>query len=236
MIDAEFLSEQVKKLDVNLTKDQIKKFDTYAEFLLEYNKKVNLTSIVEPNDIIIKHFYDSLILLMVVDLKRGSSLIDVGTGAGFPGVPIKIVRPDINLFLLDSLNKRLIFLRELMSKLGLNSEILHMRAENAGNCKEFREKFDFVTSRAVATLNILAEYCLPLVKIDGYFIALKGPNIDEELDGIETSLYKLGGKIVNTKSFILPDGSKRNLILIKKVSKTPEIFPRNSLKIAKKPL
>lgn len=212
------------------------KFNTYSIFLREYNEKVNLTRITEPSEIEEKHFLDSILPLDYIDIPKKSNLIDVGTGAGFPGVPIKIVRDDINLTLLDSLEKRLVFLRELSEKLGQKNTFIHSRAEMAGIDKNLREKFDFVTSRAVASLPVLCEYCLPLSKVGGTFFALKGPNIEEELSSAKNAIKVLGGKLEKVIEYTLPSGSARTLVIIKKISPTPSKYPRQRVKLNEKPL
>ena len=175
------LFEEAKKLDIYLNESQLEKFKIYMDFLLEYNSHTNLTAITDPNDIMIKHFLDSIILNKFVEIQKNAKVIDVGTGAGFPGVPLKIFREDIDLTLVDSLNKRIKFLNELMGKINLKADIIHARAEELSHNLKYRESYDLAVSRAVAPLNILCEYCLPYVKIGGCFVALKGANVDEEI-------------------------------------------------------
>ena len=233
----EILRESARELDIKLTQQQLIQFDVYLQFLVQYNEHTNLTSITEPSQIVIKHFLDSLLLTKSVKIVENSKVVDIGTGAGFPGVPVKIAYPEIKLSLIDSLNKRLIFLEELSEKLGINYEIIHKRAEECGKDLNYREKFDIVTSRAVASLNVLAEYCLPYAKVGGIFVALKGPNVEEEINNAKTAILKLGGKIVGKRNFDLPDGSgKRSIIIVEKVKNTPSEYPRQGVKIAKKPL
>ena len=210
--------------------------DVYAEFLVEYNQKVNLTAITDPVGIAVKHFLDSLLLLAAADIPAGASLIDVGTGAGFPGVPVHLTRDDLHLTLLDSLNKRIVFLQELCQRLNVNASLLHARAEDAGRDPSLREQFDFATARAVASLPVLCEYCLPFVRVGGIFVALKSRNAAEETALAGHALALLGGRAETERSFILPDSSERCILLIRKISHTPPKFPRPAAKMAKSPL
>ena len=198
---------------------------------------MNLTALTEARDVALKHFCDSILLLKFVEIPNNSSLIDVGTGAGFPSVPIKIVRPDIKLCLLDSLNKRLTFLAEVVKELELTDvKIVHSRAEDGSRKPELREKFDFATSRAVAQLNVLAEYCLPYIKVDGAFLAMKGKYSEEEISNAKNAIKLLGGKTTNVDTYHLVDSSERTVISIKKIVKTDKAYPRTSAKIKSKPL
>lgn len=210
--------------------------EVYEKLLTEWNKKINLTAITDPDEIVIKHFYDSLLVLKNVDIPENSSIIDVGTGAGFPGMVLKIVRPDLNVTLLDGLNKRLVFLGEVAKQLQLDCNIVHSRAEDAAKKAEYREKFDFAFARAVAKLNVISEYCIPYLRIGGKFIALKGPGASEEVAAADNAVKILGGESIITKTDYLPDKSERNLCIIKKISQTSPEYPRNSAKISKKPL
>ncbi|RPF43131.1 16S rRNA m(7)G-527 methyltransferase [Hydrogenoanaerobacterium saccharovorans] len=221
---------------IDLDDLQLDKLELYANTLVEWNQKINLTAITEPNEIAVKHFLDSLLLLNAVQIPQNSSLIDVGTGAGFPSVPCKVVRGDIRLTMLDSLNKRINFLNALCEALGIESVNIHARAEEGGRNAKLREHFDIATARAVANLRELAEYCLPFVKTGGVFAALKGYDIDEELDQAKRAIKELGGKIVDVKKYILPDESKRSIVMIEKISQTPTKYPRQPAKIAKSPL
>lgn len=230
------IAEIVESFGVQLSYSQKAAYERYAELLIQWNEKINLTAITEPKQIGIKHFLDCLMIFKNADIPMGAKIIDVGTGAGFPGIVMKIARPDIKLTLLDSLNKRLIFLREVCDELGLDAEIIHFRAEEAGRKKEYRENFDIATARAVARLNILSEYCLPFVKKDGYFISMKGPAAEEELKEAYVALKTLGAKAEGVKTETLPDGDKRSFVFIKKISQTPTQYPRISAKISKKPL
>ncbi len=233
----DILREKATQSGINLTDDQIEKLRIYYELLIEWNEKMNLTALTEPEDVALKHFCDSILLLSYADIKEGSSLIDVGTGAGFPSVPIKIVRPDIKLCLLDSLNKRLVFLQEVVDKLQLeNVEIVHARAEDGAKKPALRERFDFATSRAVAQLNVLSEYCLPYVKVGGSFLAMKGKYSEEEIDNAKSAIKTLGGKISKVDTYNLIDTSERTIINIKKLSATDKRYPRTSAKIKSKAL
>lgn len=211
------------------------RLEKYAEMLIEKNKVMNLTAITEPQEIAIKHFYDSLIPLGQIDIPKGASVIDVGTGAGFPGMVLKIARPDINLTLLDSLNKRLVFLSEVCEELGLEANIIHGRAEETAR-GELRESFDFAFARAVAQLNVLCEYCLPYVKVGGKFIAMKGKKAAEELREATKAISVLGGSLDAFLEDNLPDGAERGTVIIKKISQMPPKYPRAGGKIAKSPI
>lgn len=227
---------QAKKIDVILDEEQIQKFYKYMELLLEWNKKINLTAIVEPRDVILKHFVDSLTICK--ELQKNKTLADIGTGAGFPGIPVKILRPDLDITLIDSLNKRVNFLTMVIEALKLEKIIaLHGRIEDFGKNKKYREKFDYVTSRAVANLSTLSEYMIPLAKIGGKCICMKGSNIDEELKNAEKAIKTLGGKIEKVDTFLLPDTDMgRNIILIKKEKATPNRYPRKAGTPAKEPI
>lgn len=230
----EFIKE-LMKIGVFLTEEQLKKIDIYCQYLLEYNSHTNLTAIKEPNQVYLKHFYDSLTLVKAIDLKQYSTLLDIGTGAGFPGMVLKIVYPHLEVTLLDSNNKKINFLQELTMKLGLtNIHFYHGRAEDF--CQKNREKFDVVTARAVSNMTTLSELCLPLTKINGYFIAMKGSN-KEEITTASSAIQKLGGTIEECFNFLLPiEESERNIIKIFKERQTPKEFPRRYEKIIKNPL
>lgn len=232
--DYKFCGEVLKKygFDGGLSEESYEKFAIYAKFLVEYNKKVNLTAITEPDEIFVKHFLDSIFLLKYVEIPSGSSIIDVGTGAGFPSVPLKIVRPDIKITLLDSLNKRVDFLRQLCERLDIDAEFVHARAEEVGQNADYRERFDFACARAVSAMNILSEFCIPLVRVGGSFIALKGHS--EDIYASENSVKILGGEIENLYEYSLAGNKK--LVCVKKISHTPPKYPRNSGQIKKKPL
>lgn len=210
------------------------KLEIYCNFLVEYNQNVNLTAITEPSEVWLKHFADSILLLKNVDIPENSSLIDVGTGAGFPSVPIKIYRNNIKLTMLDSLNKRVVFLEKLCEKLGIEAECLHGRAEEYGKKEAFREQFDFATARAVAAMPTLCEYCMPFVKKGGSFVAMKGPN--ENADAAAHAVNTLGGKNIDVIDYTLGKDDSRSIFCVKKISHTPTKYPRNSGQIKNKPL
>lgn len=225
---------------IELSEEQKKQFETYFHELVETNKVMNLTSITEKNQVYLKHFYDSLVLDFVDDklLTEELTLCDVGSGAGFPSIPLKIVNPKLKITIVDSLNKRIKFLDTLVNKLGLDGvTLVHGRAEEVGKNKLYREKFDIVTARAVAALNVLTELCLPLARVNGTFIAMKSEKAPEELDNATYSIQVLGGKVTDQKSFKLPnDEGIRNFIFIDKIKNTPGKYPRKPGTPAKKPL
>lgn len=215
----------------------LEKLNKYAELLTEWNEKINLTAITDPEGIVIKHFLDCALLLDKVELKENARVIDVGTGAGFPGMVLKIFRPDIKLTLLDGLNKRLVFLNEVANQLGLSDvETVHLRAEEAGRRQNFRESFDLVTARAVARQNLLYEYCLPLCKVGGVFCAMKGPSAEDEVKESAAASKLLGGAKPQILHETLTGEEIRTFVITKKISQTPPKYPRVSAKIAKQPL
>jgi len=195
MIDTQALLTLCRQAELPLTEEMAARLDLYAQLLVDWNQKINLTAITEPKDIVVKHFLDSLLLTKAVQLPQGASLIDVGTGAGFPSVPVAVLRGDIKLTLLDSLNKRLVFLQELCGQIGVAACCVHARAEDGGRDKKLREQFDFACARAVANLRDLSEYCLPFVKVGGAFIALKGPDWQEELAEGKNAIGTMGGRL-----------------------------------------
>ncbi len=201
MIDKVILKEEAEKLGVLLDDTALDRFDIYAERLVETNKTLNLTAITDPEGILYKHFVDSLSLLSCVDLQMSAKAIDVGTGAGFPGVVLLIARPDLKMTLLDGTNKRLVFIDSLLRELGLNADTVHQRAELAGKDANFREKYDLVTARAVANLNTLGEYCLPFVRVGGIFAPMKAVKTDEEIAMSEGAIKLLGGRIREIKHY-----------------------------------
>ncbi|MCQ2362827.1 MAG: 16S rRNA (guanine(527)-N(7))-methyltransferase RsmG [Acidaminococcaceae bacterium] len=231
----EVFLDKIKQAQITLTERQIDQFVRYYELLTETNKVMNLTALTEPEDVAVKHFIDSL---TVYDgAMHNATLADVGTGAGFPGVPLKIYDSSIKITLLDSLAKRLKFLETLTGELGLQNIVrIHARAEDGGRDKKLREQFDFVTARAVARLNVLAEFCLPLVKVGGRFIAMKG-EAAEEIREAEQAIALLGGRIAGIKDIKLPNlADRRTLVIIEKIKTTPNKYPRKAGMAAKEPL
>ena len=227
--------EELKKIEIEINSDQITQLEEYYKLLIEWNEKINLTAITEKEEVYLKHFYDSLTIVKVIDLNKVESLCDIGTGAGFPGLVLKILFPHLKVTLVDSLNKRLLFLDKVISVLNLNNvETIHMRAEDFSRVN--REKFDVVTARAVASLPTLLEICLPSVQINGYFIPLKG-NVIEELKTSEKALKELDATIIKHESFLLPkENSNRTILLIKKEKMTNKKYPRTFSEIKKKTL
>lgn len=236
MYNTSLLLSDAQNLGIELSQEQLNRFDILSQLLVEQNKTMNLTAITDPDGIAIKHFADSISVLTAADIPQGARVLDVGTGAGFPALPLLIMRPDIDLTMIDSTAKKLKYVENTVNELGLIAQTLHARAEEAGQSKEYRESFDFVVSRAVAALNVLCEYCLPFVKTNGYFIAMKGAKAQEEIDGAKSAIKILGGKIVAEKTFSLSDGGERTLVVIKKISHVSSKYPRPSAQIAKKPL
>ncbi|MEE3450625.1 MAG: 16S rRNA (guanine(527)-N(7))-methyltransferase RsmG [Acutalibacteraceae bacterium] len=233
----EILKKYASDIKINLNDKAVNHFNNYMDKVLEWNEKINLTSITDKDEFVVKHFCDSLSLFSAVDIKTGAKVIDIGTGAGFPGVPMKIARPDINLTLLDSLNKRINFLNDIVLLSDeLKSEAIHGRAEDFSKLNEYREKYDIAVSRAVANLAALTEYCLPFVKVGGYFVSMKGPEYKEELENAKKAIDILGGTLEDVISLTLPDGSMRTIIKIKKIKNTPAKYPRRGVKINKSPL
>ena len=222
--------------NIPINEKQKSDFEIYAKMLVEWNKKMNLTSITQENEIAIKHFIDSISVIKYLNLNKNASLIDIGTGAGFPGIPIKIMYPDMKLTLLDSLNKRLIFLNEVCNLINVKADIVHARAEELSQKDNYREKFDYAISRAVANLPSLCEYCMPYVKKGGLFISMKGSDGEKELSLAKNAVSVLGGKFEKLYQFYLPDESMRSIITISKVSTTPAKYPRRGTKISKNPL
>lgn len=243
MMTAEFeerLNRELDQFSIKLENNQMNQFYKYFEFLVEWNKVMNLTAITEQNEVITKHFVDSLALIKAMKEieDKEYSVIDVGTGAGFPGIPLKIAFPQLNITLMDSLNKRVKFLNEVIEQLGLERiQAVHSRAEDLGRDKEYREKYDLSVSRAVANLSTLAEYCLPFVKVGGCFISYKSGKIEEELTAAKHAVFLLGGKVAGVESFVL-DGAdaERTLVRIEKVSEISKKYPRKAGIPGKEPL
>jgi 16S rRNA (guanine(527)-N(7))-methyltransferase RsmG len=234
MIDKNRFCSLAKENEIILDDTALERFDTYAELLVEWNGKMNLTAITEPEEIEVKHFLDCLMLTKYFQLEYNQTVIDVGAGAGFPSVPLLIYKPDLCLTMMDAINKRLTFLDAAVHALGLEAQLIHERAEAAGQDENYREKFDLATARAVAPMNVLAEYCLPFVKVGGYFVSLKGSNDDTQsaISAIET----LGGEVVDNISYKLNGTEPRSIVIVKKISQTPTQYPRKSKKISTKPL
>ena len=231
------LQNYIKDYKITLTENQYEQFQKYFELLAEWNEKMNLTAITDESGVALKHCADSLSLLNFVDIPQNSSLADVGTGAGFPGVVLKIARPDIKLTLIDSLNKRLVFLGEVCAQLGIEAELIHSRAEDGARDEKLRESFDFAVSRAVARMNVLSEYCLPYVKVGGAFCAMKGAQANEEFKESLNAINTLGGKLEKKYFFELPEnGGERAIAVVRKVKNTPQKYPRQSGKIKAKAL
>lgn len=234
MIDKVRFSALCEKNGILLDDVMLDRFDIYAELLVEWNKKMNLTAITEPQEIEVKHFLDCLMLTKFYDLEKVNTAVDVGAGAGFPSMPILIYKPEIEFTLLDSLNKRLTFLSVVNNELGLNAKLVHSRAEVSGQDENFRECYDMATARAVAPMNVLAEYCIPFVKKGGAFVALKGSNDDISQAG--DAIKVLGGEIESNVSYMLNDSEPRTIAVIRKISQTPTQYPRKTKKISVKPL
>ncbi len=237
MVTKQFI-DALKKQDIQLNERQLEQFERYYHILVEGNKRINLTAITDREGVYIKHFYDSLTPSFYDDFTRYKNLCDVGAGAGFPSIPLKICYPHIKVTIIDSLKKRIDFLTSLVEDLQLeNVELLHGRAEDIGQDRSYREGFDLVTARAVARLNVLAEYCLPLCRVGGNFIAMKGSAIDEELQDGKRAIGQLGGKLIKQESLHLPkEEGERSLLWVEKVKKTPKTFPRKAGTPQKRPL
>jgi 16S rRNA (guanine527-N7)-methyltransferase len=233
MITEQFVL-QAKQMNITITKTMQEQFEYYYKKLVEYNKKVNLTAITEKQEVYIKHFLDSIVIAS--ELRQNATLVDVGTGAGFPSLPLKIVRPDLRVVMVDSLNKRVVFLQELIKELNLNNiTAVHARAEDF--VKTNREQFETIVARAVASLNTLSEYCLPFVKVGGFFYAYKSSHVEEELNGADAAIKLLGGVVVQKKSVTLPQTQiERSIVIIKKVKSTPKQYPRDKNRAKTQPL
>ncbi|HBH12806.1 MAG: Ribosomal RNA small subunit methyltransferase G [Clostridiales bacterium 38_11] len=236
------MNNQVETLfrqsDIAITTQQINQFLDYEKLILKWNQNINITAITRSRDIYIKHFIDSAVINQYIGNNQPYSMIDVGTGGGFPGIPMKIMDETIQLTLLDSLKKRIAFLQAVVENLELKEvKLMHGRAEDFGSNVDFREKYDVATSRAVASINILAEYCLPFVKIGGVFIALKGENIEDELKNGEKAVKLLGGEVSSVIQYVIPGTDiGRSVVIIKKMDNTPEKYPRKAGTPSRKPL
>jgi len=232
------LKNNLDRMNIKVTENQIKQFDQYYEMLVEWNKVMNLTAITEYDEVIVKHFSDSLSIVKMQDMQQDMKIIDIGTGAGFPGIPLKIVFPDLQMTLLDSLNKRVKFLNAVIENLGLNNiETLHGRAEDFARRKEYRETYDMCVSRAVANLSTLSEYCIPYIRVGGIFISYKSGEIEQEADKSKKSVKILGGDIIKVEKFNLTDTEiGRSFVKIEKNKETPKEYPRKAGIPAKDPL
>lgn len=235
----EFIEKMQEKsifLNIHFSVKQTEQFFEYMNLLIEWNKKMNLTAIIEPEEIILKHFIDSMTILK--NIENGAKIVDVGTGAGFPGIPLSIMKSDLKITLVDSLNKRLIFLQEVVHKLQLkNVEIIHARAEEFGQNKKYRENFDIATSRAVANLATLSEYLIPLVKVGGKVVAMKASELQQEVEDAKKAINILGGKIEKIEEFNLPQSNiGRTIVTIKKEKQTPNKYPRKPGTPSKEPI
>lgn len=234
----QLLTDGCEKLGIQLTEKQKQQFHRYYQLLMEWNRHVNLTSVTEYADVMVKHFLDSLCMVKLMDMHTAGNVMDVGSGAGFPGIPLKIIFPDMQLTLLDSLNKRIQFLEALQDELGLEGVLaIHGRAEDMGRDRKYREKFDLCISRAVAKLPVLSEYCIPLVCVGGSFVAYKSGKVQAELESSQEAIRRLGGSLGEEKRFTVPESDmERTLIQIKKIRKTPGKYPRKSGMPGKMPL
>lgn len=234
MINKQLLLDYLTEYGITVDENAPHRLDSFAQTLVEWNKVMNLTGITEPDEIVVKHFVDCLMLLKYVDFKDGETLIDVGTGAGFPAMPVLMAKPQLKVTFLDSLNKRLNFIQTVLDENDLDGTLVHDRAEVLSKDASHREMYDYATARAVAPMNVLCEYCLPYVKVGGMFVAMKGP--DDDLTSAQGAVSELGGEVINNVSYKLPNGDSRTIIMIKKISHTPTKYPRNSKKITTKPL
>ena len=234
----DLLVDGCAKMGLDLKDTQAKCFEAYLSLLLEWNRKMNLTAIDTPKEVITEHFLDSVSVLKVCNPKKGAQVLDVGSGAGFPGIPMRIMRPDIRLTMVDAVRKKTLFLEEVRKQLGLDEcRILHARAEDVGRMRLHREKYDVVVSRAVAPMRVLAEYCLPFVRVGGYFAAHKGPAAPEEIRGAEQAIRLLGGQVKKMEQTEIAGSDKTHiLVVLKKTEKTPLKYPRSAGKPKKSPL
>lgn len=232
-MNKKLFADGIQALTATVTEEQIEQFAKYSELLVEWNEKMNLTAVTDPDGIAVKHFLDSILPIYHINFESVESIADIGTGAGFPGIPLKIMMPDKRLTLIDSLNKRINFLNAVVEEIGLrNAKCIHGRAEEMGKKAEYREKFDAVVSRAVANMKVLCEYCLPFVKVGGMFVALKAENAEEELEAAKPMIGTLGGKVEKVITVPLPMSDiTRELIVVRKVAPTPVKFPRRTDKI-----
>ncbi|OPX88297.1 MAG: Ribosomal RNA small subunit methyltransferase G [Pelotomaculum sp. PtaB.Bin104] len=228
----------IQEIDMELSNIQLKQFQAYYQMVIEKNKKLNLTAIIDEKEFAIKHLIDSILCIKVMSFSAGMTLLDLGTGAGFPGIPLKICLPELKITLVDAQEKKVKFLKEVNTRLGLEYiEVVHARAEELGHRDIYRESFERLTARAVAGLDILAEYCLPLVKLGGFFLAMKGPKLNEEINAAAKAIKLLGGELEQVAQWKLPlTGDIRNIVLIRKIAPTPRQYPRRNGMPKKKPL
>ena len=234
--NVEYFLYELGKLNISLSEMQINQFIRFYEMLIEKNKVMNLTAITEFDEVIDKHFLDSLNLFRLIDLNSEKRILDLGTGAGFPGIPLKIAFPKIKITLVDSLNKRVMFLNDVVNQLGLEDvECVHARAEDLAKKKEYREEYDICVSRAVANLSTLSEYCIPFVKVGGNFISYKSGDCDEEINSSKAAIKKLGARISKVENFEIKDMG-RSFVVIDKISSTPSKYPRKAGLPSKEPL
>lgn len=236
MLNFPLLERTLAAHGVTLDREALMRLDLYAERLIETNRRFNLTAVTDPDEVTVKHFADSLVLLGKTELPAGASLLDVGTGAGFPGLALKLARPDLQVAFLDGTRKKLGFISSVLEETGLAGETLHLRAEEAGKQPKYREKFDFVTARAVADMAVLVEYCLPFVRAGGLFLAMKSAAAEEEVLSAAGAVRLLGGKTEQNLLFDLVENTPRRIVFVRKISQTPPKYPRASAKIAKSPL
>lgn len=234
MIDKIRFTDLCIRNGITLDNTALDRFDLFASLLVEWNKKMNLTAITEPQEIEVKHFLDCLLVQEYFDFSSVKTAVDIGAGAGFPSIPLLICNENVEFTLVDSLNKRLDFLSVVCKELGINANLIHSRAEELGQDEDFRESFDLALARAVAPMNVLSEYCLPFVKSGGSFVALKGSN--DDITPAQNAIRTLGGELVNNVSYKLNDGDLRTLAIVKKISQTPTQYPRKPKKISTKPL
>ncbi|MGI6537452.1 MAG: 16S rRNA (guanine(527)-N(7))-methyltransferase RsmG [Caldicoprobacterales bacterium] len=232
------LLEGSQKMNIDMKSEQLKLFDSYLNLLLEWNQKFNLTAIKDPREILVQHFLDSISLLKLGIIQEDSKVLDMGAGAGFPGIPLKIMLPEISLTLIDSVKKKVVFLEEVINRLGLKkTSAIHGRAEELGRALEQREAYDTVVSRAVAELRVLSEYCLPFVKTGGFFLAHKGPGAALEIENAKNAFKVLGGEFIECRQIEIPFSERiHNLVVVRKAKKTPKSYPRAAGKPKKQPL
>ena len=236
MISKDLLKESCAKYGITITDEMAGRFDAYAGMLVDWNSRVNLTAITDPDEIVYKHFLDSLLCLTAKNVSCETKIVDIGTGAGFPGIPLLIYENKASLTMIDGNNKRIRFLDFVLNELGLKAETIHGRAEDIGRKTEYRESYDLSFARAVSHLRELSEYCIPFLKLGGSFIAMKGSSIKDELNEAGRAISEMGGKLAEVHTVILPNENTRNLVEIEKVAPTPDKYPRPSAKMAKKPI